>query len=233
MKKTHGNKGFTLIELLLVVVVIGLMMAVIIPRGQRATTDSKYSLVRQNCTELAANGSQWMERMIEAQDESSAATRADYLVSLSNGNTGEWIADSADSNWNKTAGIITVPGRDVGGTGSDVNPEIAVENLIDPGKVPRNPFNGVSVFNAANYSDTAVIPGQIALGRIVDDSITDITGGATANGLWFYYAFVFQGTDSAVANTPDFAQYHAGMGTGITLPGLRNGVFFTRERSDI
>ena len=49
----RNEKGFTLIELLLVVMIIGFMLAIILPRGLRATTDAKYNLVRQNAAELA------------------------------------------------------------------------------------------------------------------------------------------------------------------------------------
>ena len=59
MTKLTKQKGFTLIEILLVVVIIGLMLAVIVPRAWRANIDSKYGLVRQNCSELASFGSQW------------------------------------------------------------------------------------------------------------------------------------------------------------------------------
>ena len=53
MPKFKDNRGFTLIEILLVVVIIGLMLAVIVPRAWRANIDAKYGLVRQNCSELA------------------------------------------------------------------------------------------------------------------------------------------------------------------------------------
>jgi len=49
MKKRINQKGFTLIELLLVVVIIGILLSVIVPRAWRANIDAKYGLVRQNC----------------------------------------------------------------------------------------------------------------------------------------------------------------------------------------
>ena len=77
-----NERGFTLIELLLVVMIIGFMLAIIVPRGLRATTDAKYNLVRQNAAELASFANDWIEQQILAQDEISTATRADYLDTL-------------------------------------------------------------------------------------------------------------------------------------------------------
>ena len=233
----NNKKGFTLIELLLVIMIIGFMLAVILPRGLRATTDSKYNLVRQNCSELAAYGNDWIEQQILAQDASSTATRADYLDTMvsRNGNvapaqSAAWIADRSDSNWNKTAnnGLINVPGRRMNGV-NDSDPENSVEEIIEPGKVLRNPFNGGSIFlRGPNFPRTRIIPGAIACAYAFDSS----TGG-TFN----YYSFVFQGTDStAFGGNPRAAGvynngFHGGMGTRRNnLAGVRQGVFFTKVR---
>ncbi|NOX24964.1 MAG: prepilin-type N-terminal cleavage/methylation domain-containing protein, partial [Deltaproteobacteria bacterium] len=143
MKKIMNESGFTLIELLLVVVVMGLMLAVIVPRGQRATTDVKYSIVRQNASELASFANGWVEQEMLAQDDTqisrSTSTRGDYLTSLTsssqNGDTKGtpglvYIADgsgggSGRSNWNNRAGVaipVGVPGRKINNTDA-INPE--------------------------------------------------------------------------------------------------------------
>ena len=191
-----GEKGFTLIELLLVVMIIGLMLAVILPRGLRATTDAKYNLVRQNCAELAAYGNDWVEQQILAQDENSTATRTNYLFSLvrvvGGPNNSAWIAASGRSNWNTSSApnIFRIAGRSMNGMipGIGQFPDNSVEDIIEPAKMPRNPFNGGSVFLSSPMNLlTAVIPGAIAC-AVADDSST--------GGTFDYYSFVFQGTDS-------------------------------------
>ena len=232
MQDLKNEKGFTLIELLLVVIVMGLMLAVIVPRGQRATVEAKYSLVRQTCTELGSFGSNWIEQMMLAQDDNCNASRKDYLDTLVcrsatvGTETSAWIAFQTQSNWNNAGGTgnyIPIIGRRVGGGTTDIPPEVSVEEIIDPAKTPRNPFNGTNIFNANNYSATNVIPGAIACGTASDSST-----GASFN----YYAFVFMGTDSTTSNAdPGAADMHAGMGTdaaNMTLTELRNGVFFAK-----
>ena len=86
--KRRNNKGFTLIEILLVVVIIGIMLAVIVPRAWRANIDTKYGLVRQNCSELASFGMLWAENQIEGSDPASEAMMNDYLVSLCDDDNG-------------------------------------------------------------------------------------------------------------------------------------------------
>jgi type IV pilus assembly protein PilA len=46
-KMQRGEKGFTLIELMIVVVIIGILAALAIPRFMRATTKSKQSEAKQ------------------------------------------------------------------------------------------------------------------------------------------------------------------------------------------
>lgn len=230
MRAFNKTKGFTLIELLLVIVIIGLMLAVIVPRAWRANIDTKYGLVRMNCSELASFGMEWAEKSLLAQDEvpplgTFSPTLDDYIATLigqpAGGTAGaKWVADtSANINWNNSSTTYLTPtGRTVGGTSKA--PEDCVEQIVPPDKIPRNPFNGVSVFEQPNFPQLTPITGAIACGGVNE---TPISAG------WHYYAFVFQGTDNTTAAVNLGTSFHAGQET-YTLPGLRNGIFFARLR---
>lgn len=236
MERLKNSKAFTLIELLLVVVIIGLMLAVIVPRAWRANIDAKYGLVRKNCSELASWAHEWAEKGILAQDEVlSTATLNDYMASLTGVSSApslpasQWVAHAPGlCNWNNgptnvigTAPII-ITGRYMNGN-PDVPTEDTVEDVTPPDKIPRNPFNGVSVYELPNYPTAQGNPvtGAIACGGILED---------TATG-WNYYAFCYQGTDSTTytLGATDITSFHAGMDSQ-TIEGLRNGIFLARSR---
>ncbi len=228
MQFASKRKGFTLIEILLVVVIIGIMLAVIVPRAWRANIDTKYGLVRQAANELAAYGQQWAEEQIVAQPEDATSVVDDYLKSLvgywATNTSGTpdapertWIgASSSDkTSWNKNKVNVFVRGRAPGGT-TYAEPEACVEEIVPPEKHPRNPFNGASYFRDANdpVKSGGPIPGALAaLGQ--------------PDGNFRYYAFLFQGTDSTSFDATSAAAFHAGQAPD-TLEGLRNGVFFAR-----
>ncbi len=205
--KNINKRGFTIIELLLVIIIAGAILAVVVPRAYRANVNSKYTLVRQNCTELASNANMWAERMFTNQPVTSTAKLFNYMRSLARNPNQNYtfIAKTAASNWNSnnpnnfvTAGGITVTAK--------------LEDLMSVAKKPRNPFNGASVFLPVNSPLPAApaIPGAIACARRRDTSVS---------GRKWYFALIYQGTDNT--GTLDF---YAGMDEG-DIEGLRNGVF--------
>ena len=223
------SQGFTLIELLLVVLIIGLMLVVIVPRAWRANIDTKYGLVRQNCSELGSFAQQWAEQQIHASEEKySTASVFNYLRSLAapQGGTGKglpassWIAmQDNPNNWNDNSNLARIRGRRQGSTTGNAYPECSVEEIIPPEKLPRNPFNGASIFVVANdpLSQNMVVPGALAFGAEQDPINNDFA----------YFAFVFQGTDSTTWTLNSATSFHAGQADN-TYAGLRNGVFVAR-----
>ncbi len=236
-REKRSQRGFTLIELLLVVVIIGIMLAVIVPRAWRANVDAKYGMVRQAATELASVGVQWAENQLQGQDiQGSEAQLADYLAYITGGDaTGasdsltvdqtanQWVADTAALGWQS---VTTMTGRDVGGTGNDVAPSEAAREMMAKDRRATNPFNGQDVFNPSNNPEGAgtVVPGAIASGYTIDDELRQGDGSQ-----WYYYALRFQGTDNEGFNLANLAAntFHADMAnTG--LNGLRAGIFMAR-----
>ena len=246
----RNSKGFTLIELLLVVGIIGVLLAIIIPKAIRANINAKYGIVDKNCAELKSYAVQWAEKSIRAQDEqTSTATLADYYASLA-GETGgiavnsaqDWIATTNANNWNMgnptpdraATNFIAINGRvqiTAGGlVGPPTIPEDTVEHIIPPEKSIRNPFNGASVFRSPNDppnkpGGAAPVTGAVALGYMQE---------AVALGGYYYFAFAYQGTDSTAFALPtdattDVTTFFAGSGLA-TIPALRNGQLFARIR---
>ncbi len=196
--------GFTLIEILMVVVIIGVMLAVIVPRGWRANVDAKYNMVRQQAAEIGKWGVMWGERNLKVQPDGAAYTSdlADYVDTLQ-GYTG----NNTNTNWVSAA--VNVANR--GSTGG-TRPLQGVYEIISKERIPKNPFSGVSYFDAVHQGGSA-IPGLLNLAKVAET-----VSGTTYDN----YYFVFLGTDSANAT-----DWHAGMGTG-NLNTLRNGVFVAR-----
>ena len=233
--KNQQKAGFTLIEILLVVTIIGIMLAVIVPRAHRATIDAKYNLIRQSATEVASYAIEWAEKGIQSQDSgTSTATIRNYLTSLAGGhhsyyqpsstdNYGEWIAGTRGtwgSNWNLNTGTTRqVAGRD----GSNQRPPVAVEALMPSQDIPINPFNGVNFFASPNNPETQ--------GNAVTGALACV-GYQQSNG-FVLFSLCFQGTDSTGnASDPagDAGIFYAGQGAGDSVMALRSGVVIAEER---
>jgi len=203
--------GFTLIELLMVVVIIGGIMAVIIPRAWRANIEAKYGLVRQAATELGNWGMTWAERNLESQEEADNCVLNDYVATLV-GYTG----NDTNTNWVTVTNDLTGSCRSNSGTGI----AYAVAEIMPPEKQLRNPFNGLSYFNPKNDGNT-LQSGLLYLGRGRTGS------GTTTDPYVYHYYFVYTGTSS---DSP--SEWYDGMGSGTSDPfplaNIRNGIFMAR-----
>ena len=131
------SSAFTLIELLLVLTIIGLMIAIIVPRAMRAQTDTKFNLVRQYGSEMAGYIMTWAETQSRAQREKMNFTLKDFLYD---------DISEAEAGFTSKKLVDKYTGND------DYN---GVETLVPPERMPRNPFNQASYFNRAN-DDTEV-----------------------------------------------------------------------------
>ncbi len=200
-------------EIVSVIAIIGILLTVIVPRAQRAKTEAKYQILRQNCSELASLANEWAIRELESQDIDDTSNLNDYMETL--GGAGDtpgtlgWIGEKDASNWNDNAGFTNVVNR-------AADPSAAVSNLIPPENSIRNPFNGTSLFKEVN--DPSIggdpIPGAVACAWRIDGSI-EINGETNHR----YYALIFMGVDS----TENINDFHGGQ-TAATVAGLRNGV---------
>jgi prepilin-type N-terminal cleavage/methylation domain-containing protein len=132
------NAGFTLLEILLVSVIVGALLAVIVPRAFRANQEAKFGQVRQSASEIASYMTQWVQIQAAAQTEGSPYTLKDVFS--------EYL-DPAIS------GITNVPllNRYTGSEAFD-----GVEKLVPPETRPKNPFNETSYFEPIN-NDAVVL----------------------------------------------------------------------------
>ena len=124
--------GFTLLEILLVSVIVGALMAVIVPRAFRANQEAKFGQVRQAASEIASYMTQWAQIQAAAQTEGSPYTLKDIF------------SENLDPS---ISGITNVPLINKY-TGSDAFD--GVEKLVPPATRPKNPFNEASYFEAVN-----------------------------------------------------------------------------------
>lgn len=198
------SRGFTIIELLLVITIIGVILAVVVPRAWRAGIEAKYSIVAQSATELGSWGMTWAEKNLESQSPTDYCNLQDYVVTL-----GTFVGRE---NWTQASYPLTTPWP----CHSSASLTFSVADIMPPEKQPRNPFNGLSYFDPLNNGNT-IQPGVLYLGLA--------TEGTFPNRVFHYY-FVYSGTE-ATTNT----SWHAGMGSGLNplpIENLRNGIFMAR-----
>ncbi|WP_300459690.1 type II secretion system protein [Desulfobacula sp.] len=131
---TPGNAAaFSLVELLLVVTIIGIILALVIPKASRAKIDSQFSLIRQNCNEISMKIVTYAEELASTQRPSTSFTIKDILYTDITGDeettfTSKKLVDKYTGNQD-----------------FDV-----VENCFSGENSLKNPFNGTNYFSYIN-----------------------------------------------------------------------------------
>ena len=228
---TGSQSAFTLIEILFVVTIIGILLAIIVPRMIKTRVESKYGNLDQVCTELSGYTAKWAETSIRSQDETlSTATTSEYYATLAGVNVAagegqQWVA-AAGSNWNNgnppiasRPGLIAVTGR-IETAGGDTLPEGTVEGLVPPDKALLNPFNNVNVFRTPNLPGATPVVGAIGFGF---QSVTDAAG-----VVWNYFALAYQGTESTTVDLTLGTTFHGAQELG-TPQGILNAILVERS----
>jgi len=218
IKRLKKENGFSLIEILLVVMIIGAVLAVILPRAMRARVETKYELLRQTGTELASWTNEWAIRELEIQPPGAVSELNHYMQTLANTNgLFIWVAAANNSsNWQQP--LANIPGR--GGSGIGSPPHTSVFEIMPRNKALVNPFSGLSIFQAANNPSSSGNP------------VTGALACATMKeGTADYYAIIFQGTDSTNVRGAD--TFYAGQDNYSDpasndikrMQGLRSGIY--------
>gem|GEM_PF-2111716 len=210
MKKRTASglsSGHTFIELTIVFIVIGSLLAIIIPMAIRTNIQAKYATLRQTATELAGWGMEWAQRNLDSQS-SSASCNIDKYVATLKGYVGDRMV-----NWRCSDCM------DAQCSGDAIEIKYSVADMMGPDNHPLNPFNGLSYFNDKNSGESAQ-SGLLYLYKY--PPVNTPTPGENYN----YYYFVYTG-----ANCQTASQWHAGMGqglNGLSLAELQNGVFMAK-----
>jgi len=89
--RIHNRKGFTLIELMIVVVIIGILAALAIPRFMQATTKSKQSEAKQLLKQVYT-----MERAYRQETGLYSLNLNTIGVEIMNGNRYAYVVTSAN-----------------------------------------------------------------------------------------------------------------------------------------
>lgn len=209
-------RGFTLIELLLVVIFIGIMLAVILPRAKLAEREARFAMVRQHATEIGSYTVQWAQGHLMSKRDSAPQNIADILTEPTQGEDA------------KEAGFASRPlvGRYTG------DPHFAeqVGRLVSTSHSPLNPFNQQSYFAGDNddrdQEGVTVAPsskpGLLYLVAVPEGEVKNAAGQPAVQS--FYFIFTAQ----LLAETDPAAWYRD---QGLEPEGARRGIFVYHSRN--
>lgn len=205
LSNEDNNGGFSLLEFLLVLALIGFLLAIILPRFQRATVASRFAEVRHQATEIASFINQWTDDQVRAQLADTSFTPKDFLMERITGTNNSFKSEPLHHRY----------------TGNDnFN---GVEMLISPDDLPRNPFNQAFYFNLVN-DDPKLMPSPNP-GLIYLTSFRENKRPRGDRGLRFFY-LIFTGTDLDSRN-PGLGTWYGGMDDEVEL-NIRRGVLVNR-----
>ncbi len=233
-----SKSAFSLLELLLIVLIIGLLFSVVVPKLINFRIEAQHEIVRQSCKELTASVQEWLQKNINAQDDhKSSATLADYVATLANRQapdpfsppvqfTGQWLATTQrPNNWNLNhfrsdlgEQRVSVPGRRIGNQ-RNAPPESVVEESIPGEKGIENPFNKENIFRSVNdpLSLDHPVPGAIAFTSVLGQDGTIL------------YGFCFQGYDSTTIEWNKDSTFHNQQNL-LSPQGIEQCVTFAKYR---
>jgi len=205
-------QGFTLIELLLVIMIIGLLLTVILPRAQRATTEARFSIVRQHATEIGSYTSLWTQSQMDAKFQSVPSNPYSILTRTIQGD------DASLSGFSSKPLVNLYTGHD--------HFRNQVAKLIALGSHQVNPFNSESYFSEANdHIDVNGVPispspkpGLLYLVYSPDNQNIGHSSGA------FYFI------TTALTDSKASAEWYGLMGD--TPETARHGIFVMRTQGE-
>ncbi len=188
---------------------IGMLLALLLPRFQRATNAARFAEVRHKATEIASFINQWTDAQVQAQLSDTSLTAKDFLseqIYLSN------------NSFRSRPLLNHYTGND------NFN---GVEGLISPDDLSRNPFNQASYFNRVNdyFNDGSEPRPSPNPGLIYLTSFRENQLHRSLRKFRFFY-LIFTGISASYENC-DSGIWYGGMDDKF-VTGIRRGVLVNR-----
>ncbi len=224
------TRGFTLLELLLVLTIIGILLTLVLPRFRRVADNARFAQVRQSGTEIANFINQWVTGQGRLQGAHRSLTPVDFLCrEIPDPDAAGFTANHSGDR--EDAWLISHPlhHRYTGDDNYD-----AVEKLISPDDLPRNPFNQISYFAPANDDPDwrpSPNPGLLYLTsfreRPIRPAPREQYREAGERAFRFFY-LIYTGIPAGERREGRNARWYGGMDDELE-PGIRRGIFVCRH----